>query len=45
MDPYSDARCEDCGEDLFQLDGEWHCPECEDVDEFTLDVGRDGFAL
>lgn len=34
-DEYNDTRC-DCGEDLFQLDGEWFCPECDSVDTFML---------
>lgn len=33
---YNDHHCHECGEDLFQLDGAWHCPKCDAVDSFTV---------
>lgn len=45
-DPYSDHRCDTCGEDLFQLQGDWFCPECDNVDTFVLDdEQRDSFVV
>jgi len=26
-----DRICDDCDSILVQLDGEWHCPECDSV--------------
>lgn len=42
---YSDHHCHDCGEDLFQLSGNWYCPECDDVSEFKLDSQQSEFVV
>jgi uncharacterized Zn finger protein (UPF0148 family) len=40
MDDYVDESCEQCNTELVKLGGEYHCPNCEDAQEFTLD-GKD----
>lgn len=35
-DEYTEFRCRDCDENLFQLDGDFFCPECDDLEAFTL---------
>lgn len=42
---YSVHRCNDCGGDLLQLDGDWHCPKCSDTAEFELVPDREEFEL
>lgn len=41
---YAENECR-CGEDLIQLDGEWLCPECDDVRGFELVPDRESFEL
>jgi len=45
MERYSDHHCHNCGEDLFQLGGDWYCAECDDVSEFQLTKERDEFVV
>lgn len=42
---YSDVQCEECGEDLFQLDGEYFCPACDSLSGFELIPDRNEFEL
>ena len=42
---YSDHHCQECGEDLFQLDGEFYCPSCDSVSGFELVPDREKFTL
>lgn len=36
MDVRRQPSCEDCGEKLFELDGEFFCPSCDSVSGFEL---------
>lgn len=40
-----DITCEDCGEELFELDGEFHCPSCDSVSGFELVPDKEQFQL
>lgn len=44
-DTNRDIECEDCGEALFILDGEYHCPSCDSVSGFELVPEKDEFKL
>jgi uncharacterized Zn finger protein (UPF0148 family) len=44
-DERSTNHCEYCGEDLFQLEGDWYCPACDSVSGFELVPDRDTFEL
>jgi uncharacterized Zn finger protein (UPF0148 family) len=38
--------CEECGHDLFELEGEYHCPACDSISGFELTPDqKDEFAL
>lgn len=37
--------CEECGSELFKLDDEWHCAECEDISSFELPNGQSDFKV
>lgn len=45
MSEYTDHECRDCGEDLFQLDGEFYCPACDSVSGFELVPDKEQFTL
>jgi len=45
MNDHSPHHCEECGEDLFQLDGEFYCPACDSVSGFELVPDRESFTL
>lgn len=39
-------ECEECGRELFELDGECYCPACDSVSGFVLDnPDTDEFSL
>lgn len=29
-------NCEECGQNLFELEGEWYCPACDSISGFEL---------
>lgn len=37
--------CEECGQDLFELDGEFFCPACDSISGFELVPDRESFTL
>lgn len=37
--------CEDCGEELFELKGEFYCPSCDSVSGFELVPDTEQFTL
>jgi uncharacterized Zn finger protein (UPF0148 family) len=45
MNKRSPNNCEDCGEDLFQLDGKFFCPSCDSKSGFELVPDKDQFTL
>jgi uncharacterized Zn finger protein (UPF0148 family) len=40
---YDDLECRHCGEELFELDGEFYCPSCDSESGFELRPDREGF--
>lgn len=44
-DKRSPNHCKECGEDLFELDGEFFCPSCDSLSGFELVPDREEFAL
>jgi len=42
---YKENSCHDCGEDLFELKGEFYCPSCDSVSGFELVPDREAFEL
>lgn len=44
-DKRSPNHCRECGEELFELDGEFFCPSCDSVSGFELVPDREEFAL
>jgi uncharacterized Zn finger protein (UPF0148 family) len=45
MQSIDDPSCEHCGEDLFELDGEFHCPSCDSFSGFEQVPDDETFAL
>lgn len=41
----SDIECEHCGEELFELDGSFHCPSCDSISGFELVPDSEQFTL
>lgn len=37
--------CDECKQDLFQLDGEWYCPACNSVSGFELTPQEEDFQV
>jgi uncharacterized Zn finger protein (UPF0148 family) len=37
--------CDECDQELFQLDGEWFCEACDSVSGFELTPQEDNFRL
>lgn len=38
-------NCEECGEELFELSGEFFCPSCDSVSGFELTPAEGDFRL
>lgn len=38
-------HCEDCGHQLFELEGEFHCPACDSISGFELTPEQEEFRL
>jgi len=32
----NNINCEECGQNLFELEGEWYCPACDSISGFEL---------
>ncbi len=45
MTSHSTEECEQCGEELFELDGEYYCPSCDSVSGFELVPDKEEFQL
>jgi uncharacterized Zn finger protein (UPF0148 family) len=45
MNDYSPNPCQECGEDLFELNGEFYCPSCDSVSGFELVPDEEQFTL
>lgn len=45
MDEYEELSCEECSETLIEVDGQYHCPDCDSLSGFTLVPDKDEFAL
>jgi len=46
MNERSPNDCEECGHDLFELEGEYYCPACDSISGFELTPdNKDEFAL
>lgn len=45
FDDHDPNHCEECGENLFQLEGSWYCPACDSVSGFELVPNREAFEL
>jgi uncharacterized Zn finger protein (UPF0148 family) len=41
----NEPTCDDCEQDLFQLNGEWHCPACNSVSGFELTPREEDFQV
>lgn len=37
--------CEECGHNLFELDGDWFCPACDSIAGFELRPQQEEFTL
>lgn len=42
---HEQPHCEECSEELFELDGEFYCPHCDSVSGFELRPGREEFRV
>ena len=45
MTENTEPSCEHCGQDLFQLSGEWFCEACDSVSGFELTPQEADFEL
>jgi len=40
-----DKRCDKCNDSLFEHNGEYYCPSCDNIEGFTLDANKEEFEL
>lgn len=45
MEEYNTPVCDECTEELIELSGEFHCPQCDSLSGFTLVPDENEFAL
>lgn len=45
MSKEPDMNCENCGHNLFKLEGEYFCPACDSLSGFELTPQREEFQV